>query len=224
MEPLTVPPSHHPGFCIGSDGQSATVQPDAAGAVVAFETRGRGRQRAWLTPTGLGCQAVLPVPSGAARHWAVTRISRDQAELETSTRDAHGVPALLARQIVTVDDWGLHLALSIENLRPTPVNGNWGFLVSLAAPAGSVLEVPPGSLGAGLETVAPVSPFGWPRRSVLRCADGDAIEVLGHAPLARTEVRRRAEQIDVRVLSPGVIASGQTVRAECRLRSRLHGD
>lgn len=220
MDPLTVPPSH-PGIRIGSDGQTATVQPTLGGAVVAFETRGLGRQRAWLSATGLGCQAVLPVPTGSAQRWAVTRISRDQTELETATVDAHGGLALHARLIVTVDDWGLHLALAIENLRHTPVHGSWGFVTRLAAPVGSVLEVPPGTLGAGHAVASTDSPFAWPRRSVLRVAEGDSVDVLGHAPLARTEVRRRPEQVELRLLAPSGIASGQTVRAECRLRSRL---
>jgi hypothetical protein len=220
MQPQPEPPSS-PRLRIGSDGQTADLQPDAGGAVVAFDSDRAGRSRAWLPATGLGCQPIVPGPSGAIGPWHVSRYSRDQAELVAAATDAAGEVLLHARQIVTVDDWGLHLALVVEHRTFLPQPARWGWCVTVRASRSSTLEVPPGSWGSGGETARDVSPFRWPRRSLLRHADGDQLEILAHSPLARTHVRRRADCIELRLLSPLVLARGETARAECRLRARL---
>ncbi len=216
-------PSATAGLQIGSDGQLATLSAVAGGAVSGFQTHAGARCRQWFPVGGaLGCQPVLPLAVCATRGlWRPERISRDQVELEYSGRDTEGRVLLRARQLITVDDWGLHLALAIENCCPVALQSPWGYVFQMATDATAILEVPRGALGATAVQRSSASPFAWPRQSTLRLPGGDALDLLAHPPLARTEVSRDAETVVLRLLSLGAIAGGQTVRGECRLRTHL---
>lgn len=222
MQPLSSPPDV-PRIRIGRDGQTAEVRAGGDGAVLAFETRADGRRRGWLAADGLGVRAVLPAVSTRPCAGEAVRVSRDQVEFQTVLADARGAVALTASQLVTVDDWGLHLALAVENHQAQAVPARMGFALSLALGADGAIELPPGALGGGSERRSTASPFAWPRRTVLRLADGDTLDVLGFSPLSRTEVRRAGGGVELRVLSPGTLSCGQTVRMECRLRTHLAG-
>jgi hypothetical protein len=204
---------------IGRDGLTADVQADGGGAVLSFATRKAARERGWLSAEDGGLRCVLPVPAADAPLWEVVRLSRDQVELEWTTLECPR-SAVHARQIITVDDWGLHVALAVENRSSVALQGRWGFALSLRLPEGAQLAVPPGTLGAAGLAQSSGSPFAWPRRTMLRLACGDALEIAGYPPLARTEARRESGTVNLTLLSPGAIACGETVRAECRLKIR----
>lgn len=223
MQPHVVPPSS-PGRRIGLEGQFAHIASELGALVTHFETCSAQRRRVWWGESAR--VAVGPmVPTGAAAilRWDVVRHSRDQLELAYSHRDRAGVVQWLGCFIATVDDCGLHLALSIENSRAMPLSARIGFQVQLAAQADALLAVPPGSLGGGCEARSDTSPFSWPRRSILTHRDGDQIEVRAQSPLSRTEVRRQADHVTLNLLAPSPLAAGATLRLECRLRATLDG-
>ncbi len=212
-----VPTPLPPEWQIGCDGSHACVTAEASGMLTRFTTTGP-RSRAWLHGPGVAVQ--LPV-AGAQPPWSVERVSRDQIELLCCPRDAKGQPFLLARQILTADAWGLHLALAVERCRGRAMAMPWGFELNLAATAAATLQVPSGTLGGGVEGRSPDAPFGWPRRSILTHGNGDRLELCAYAPLSRVELRRRADQVELRLLSPAVVHVGETARVECRLAARL---
>jgi hypothetical protein len=145
-------------------------------------------------------------------------------DLECRPTDADGAPILVARQTVTADAWGLHLALAVERCHGRVAPLPFGFVLSLAASATAALAVPSGTLGGGTEGRSPDAPFGWPRRSILTHSNGDRLEVCAYAPLSRIEVRRRAQGVQLRLLSPSAVQVGETARLECRLAACLARD
>ena len=217
---VLAPESPAPEWFVGSDSSRACVTL-CPGAVLAQFTTTAGRTRAWLH--ALGVRVQLPI-TGMQPSFSVERVSRDQIELLSRAVDDTGQSAFEARQIVTADAWGLHLALAFERCRGRVVEQPWGFVLNVAASAAAVLQVPSGTLGGGVEGRSPDAPFGWPRRSILTHGNGDRLEVCAYAPLSRGEVRRRADHVELRLLSPAAVHVGETARIECRLAPHLaHG-
>jgi hypothetical protein len=214
----------HPRVCVRADRQDAELGWGGRAGVHAWGTSAAGRRRSWFAEgDALGVQpmVILAAPSSASE-WTVTRASRDQTEWSQTVADGRGRELLVARQTVTVDEWGLHLALAIDNVAPHRLESRWGFGLNLAAPLNATLAVPSGAIGDGVELKTGTSPFVWPRCCTLQHANADRLDVLAYPPLTRTEVRRGSDQIELILLALGPIASGQTVRAECRLRSQVN--